>query len=135
MFFSNEAILQTAIETPTTAFPPKFDLLSVPSRFIINSSIFFWFSQFKPTTFLEIALFTLLTAFKTPFPLYLDLSPSLNSKASWLPVDAPLGTIALAFAFSVKTLTLIGGFPLESKTFLASFFLILDKIPPNQKRK
>ena len=36
-----------------------------------------------------------LTAFFTPFPKYLLLSPSRNSKASWIPVEAPLGTAAL----------------------------------------
>ena len=41
-----------------------------------------------------IVVLTFSTAFKTPFPKYLDLSPSLNSTASKLPVDAPDGTIA-----------------------------------------
>ena len=39
-------------------------------------------------------LFTFSTALSTPFPKYLDLSPSLNSTASKAPVLAPDGTIA-----------------------------------------
>ena len=34
---------------------------------------------------------TLATALVTPLPNHLDLSPSLNSKASWIPVEAPDG--------------------------------------------
>ena len=36
-------------------------------------------------------------AFNTPLPWYLFLSLSLSSNASFLPVDAPLGTDATAF--------------------------------------
>ena len=42
-----------------------------------------------------ITSFTFSTAFKTPFPKYLALSPSLNSTASCSPVEAPDGTSAL----------------------------------------
>ena len=47
-----------------------------------------------PKNFFAIFLFTFSTALLTPFPKYLDLSPSLNSTASKLPVDAPDGTNA-----------------------------------------
>ena len=66
-------------------------------------------------------MFTFSTAFKTPFPKYLDLSPSLNSTASKLPVDAPDGTIATPLnPPTVVTSTCTVGFPLESKTSKAS---------------
>ena len=68
-------------------------------------------------TFGAIRLLTFFTALRTPVPLYLDLSPSLNSKASDSPVEAPDGTIALATVPSHKvTSTSTVGFPLESKT-------------------
>ena len=65
-------------------------------------------------------LLTLSTALLTPFPLYLELSPSLNSTASKAPVEAPEGTIALPDAPSSSTTsTSTVGFPLESRTYLA----------------
>ncbi|KAF5047492.1 hypothetical protein SDC9_147601 [bioreactor metagenome] len=65
-------------------------------------------------------LFTLSTAVKTPFPRYLDLSPSLNSTASKAPVDAPEGTPALPYPpDSVQTSTSIVGLALESNISLA----------------
>ena len=64
-------------------------------------------------------LFTLPTAFKTPFPIYLDLSPSLNSTASRSPVEAPLGTAALPIIpLSISTSTSTVGLPRESKISL-----------------
>ena len=69
--------------------------------------------------------FTLETAFKQPFPKYLDLSPSLNSTASLSPVDAPDGTAALPIAPQAKyTSTSTVGFPLESSISLPTIFAI-----------
>ena len=49
--------------------------------------------------------------------MYLSVSPSLNSTASKLPVDAPDGTIATPEnPPSVTTSTCTVGFPLESNT-------------------
>ena len=47
-----------------------------------------------PTIAFAIGPFTLATAFNTPLPPKRDLSPSLNSKASLEPVDAPDGAAA-----------------------------------------
>ena len=49
-----------------------------------------------------IVVLTFSHAFKTPLPPNLFLSPSLNSSASFLPVLAPLGTIASAFVPSLR---------------------------------
>ena len=61
-------------------------------------------------------LLILATALSTPLPIY-SSSPSLNSNASFVPVDAPLGTIALALIPQSRlTIQEIVGRPLESKT-------------------
>jgi len=65
-------------------------------------------------------------ALKTPFPLYLPASQSLNSNASCEPVEAPLGTIARPEDFSDTTRTSTVGFPLESSTSCALIDLIFD---------
>ena len=68
-------------------------------------------------TALRISLLMFLTAFVTPFPLYLFLSPSRSSAASYIPVDAPDGTTAAPTLPSDKrTSALTVGFPLESST-------------------
>jgi len=54
----------------------------------------FCFLASFPISFLDIILLTLSTAFKTPFPRYFLLL-SLNSKDSYFPAEAPLGTEAL----------------------------------------
>ena len=60
------------------------------------------------------------TAFKTLFPLYNNGFSSLNSTASYFPVDAPDGTAALPKEPSVKvTSASTVGFPLESIICLA----------------
>jgi len=61
---------------------------------------------------------TLFTAFSTHFHKYLDLSPSLNSRASCTHVDAQLGAIDLQKPFSIKTSTSTVGFHLESSISL-----------------
>ena len=119
------AAFATARDTPNIAFAPKFDLFGVSSNFIIVSSIFFCSYTFIPIISFDIFLFTFSTDFWTPFPLYLFLSPSLNSTASKLPVDAPDGTDATPInPPSVLTSTWTVGFPLESKISKAFTFSI-----------
>ena len=61
-------------------------------------------------------LLILVTALVTPFPIHRFLSPSRNSMASFLPVDAPEGTAARPSApLSSVTSTSTVGFPRESK--------------------
>ena len=109
------AALATARDTPNVAFAPNLPLFSVPSISINFLSISTWSNTFIPSSSGAIISFTFATAFVTPFPRYLDLSPSLNSTASKLPVDAPDGTIATPFdPSSVTTSTCTVGFPLES---------------------
>ena len=98
-------------------FAPNLALLSVPSNSINVLSNLTWSYTFIPTISSLIVVLTFSTAFNTPFPKYLDLSPSLNSTASKLPVDAPDGTIATPEKPpSVTTSTWTVGFPLESNT-------------------
>ena len=119
------AAFATANDTPSVAFAPKFDLFSVSSSSTNVLSIFLWSYTFMSIIFFDIFLFTFSTALLTPFPKYLDLSPSLNSTASKLPVDAPDGTSATPEnPPSVTTSTCIVGFPLESKTSNASMFFM-----------
>ena len=72
------------------------------------------------------SLLTLDTAFKTPLPLILFVSKSLNSNASNFPVDAPDGTIPRngygIFSNIISHSTV--GLPLLSKISLAVIFLI-----------
>ena len=111
------AALATANDTPSVAFAPSLPLFSVPSISINFLSISACSNTFMPSNSFAIILFTFSTAFNTPFPKYLDLSPSLSSTASKLPVDAPDGTIATPFVpSSVITSTCTVGFPLESNT-------------------
>jgi hypothetical protein len=71
------------------------------------------------------SVFTFFTAVKVPFPKYLDLSPSLSSKASCTHVLAPDGTIALPKLQSAKVnSTSTVGFHLLSNTSLAYTLLI-----------
>ena len=49
----------------------------------------------RPQTASLIAVLIFSTAFVTPFPPYLPLSPSRSSRASNSPVDAPLGAVPL----------------------------------------
>lgn len=83
---------------------------------------------FLPTSAGAIIVFTLFTAFLTPFPSYLFLSPSLNSNASQIPVDAPEGTAALNKPSSVTTSASIVGKPLESRISLADIDLIVENL-------
>lgn len=54
--------------------------------------------------------------------MYLFLSPSLSSRASYIPVEAPDGTAALNTPFEVTTSASTVGFPLESRISLARTF-------------
>ena len=120
-----DAALADASDTPRIAFAPNLDLFCVPSKLIRLLSILVWSLTSVPIRVLLISLFTLFTAFKTPLPLYLLLSLSLNSAASYSPVEAPDGTAALPKTpFSKKTSTSTVGFPLESSISLALIFLM-----------
>ena len=57
-----------AIDTPKIEFAPKLLLLIVPSNFIINWSILFWFDASSPTSKSLIDVFILLRALFTPLP-------------------------------------------------------------------
>ena len=84
------------------ALAPKFFLNGVPSNLSKRASNLFCCVASKPKTAGAITSLTFLTAFKTPLPKYLDLSPSLNSRASDSPVEAPDGTMAEARVPSSK---------------------------------
>ena len=72
-----------------------------------------------------ITVFMFSTAFVTPFPQYLALSPSLSSSASNSPVDAPLGAVPLPTVPSARTTSASTvGFPLESSISLPITFSI-----------
>ena len=70
--------------------------------------------------------FIFLITFKVPLPKYLDLSLSLNSRASCFPALAPLGVIDLKTPFDVFISTSTVGSPLESNISLAFIFKISD---------
>uniref|UniRef100_A0A6B0V4U5 Uncharacterized protein n=1 Tax=Ixodes ricinus TaxID=34613 RepID=A0A6B0V4U5_IXORI len=116
----------TARDTPRMALAPRLPLFSVPSSSIMNSSI--WncsrTSKFLAMSCGAITLFTLSTALKTLLPWYMDLSPSLSSRASWIPVEAPDGTAARNNPFSVVKSTSTVGLPLLSKIWRANILVI-----------
>src|SRR5712664_2109179 len=57
------------------------------------------------------------------------MSPSRSSKASWIPVDAPEGTVPRPLLPSlVQTSTSTVGFPLESRTCLAFTSVISESV-------
>ena len=123
-----DAALALARLTARIELAPKLDLLGVPSISIIKLSILVWSKADNPHKAGEIVSWILLTAVKTPFPIYF-VPPSLNSCASWAPVLAPLGTIALPIApHSKNTSASTVGFPLESSTCLASIVSIRKSI-------
>ena len=110
-------------------FAPRLDLFSVPSSCNKKSSKEEISSNDFPTSSLEIVSLIFPTAFKTPLPIYLDLSLSRNSRASCTPVDAPLGTAALPkIEFSNSISHSIVGFPLLSIICLAFIFVILGMV-------
>ena len=120
-----EAALAAAIETARIAFAPSFDLSFVPSALIIAASTAYMSDASIPVSTSLIVVFIFSTAFWTPLPRYLDLSPSRSSSASNSPVEAPLGaaprpTVPSARYTSASTV----GFPLESRISLPITFSI-----------
>ena len=124
-FFAFAESFFTAIDTASIALAPKFVFCLVPSKLINNVSIRSWLWILWPFNFLEIFVFTKLTAVKTLFPRYLLFFVSLFSNASNVPVDAPDGQIAEALLFFIKTSASTVGFPLLSNTWRAFTFKIL----------
>jgi len=132
--FSAAAAFAMARLTPRMALAPIFVLFGVPSSLIKNSSTFGWSltSMFSLMMAGPMTSLTLATAFRTPFPLHLLLSPSRSSHASctpviypisiasgrpfqrYEPVEAPDGTIARWRPVSVTTSTSTVGLPRES---------------------
>ena len=120
-----------AIDVPSIAFAPNLPLFFVPSNSIrsLSISINELYNITIPSSDSDVILslissLTLATAFCTPFPKYLDLSPSLNSTASNCPVDAPDGTFATPLHPFICASTITVGFPLESNISLACTFSI-----------
>ena len=87
------AALQQAIDAASIALAPSLDISLVPSAFIIAASTAYISDASRPTSVSLIIVLKLSTAFVTPLPKYLDLSPSLNSRASNSPVEAPDGAV------------------------------------------
>ena len=113
------AALAAAMETARMAFAPRRDLSFVPSTSIIALST----AQVSDASIpFKVSLMTVLmfsTAFCTPFPRYLALSPSRNSSASNSPVDAPLGAMPRPTTPPARTTSASTvGFPLESRISL-----------------
>ena len=118
-----------ANDTDKIAFAPRLVLFLVLSNFISNSSNSLKFLKSLFIIFSFIIVLTLFTAFNTPFPRYL-FSLSRNSNASFEPVEAPLGMLALPIMFpsiviSVSTV----GHPLESNISLEMTFIIFISSP------
>lgn len=122
--------LTAASDTATMALPPRPDLFSVPSSSIMARSTASWSAGSIPTSALAMGPRTFSTAFSTPLPPYLDLSPSLISRASQLPVEAPDGAMALILCPPTVSSASTVGFPLESRTSLAHTFSICIRITP-----
>ena len=124
-FFDGDVALAAAIDTAKIAFAPKFDLSAVPSALIIALSTAYVSEASNPMIASLIFVLIFSTAFVTPFPKYLSLSPSLNSSASNSPVDAPLGAVPLATVPSTNVISASTvGFPLESRISLPTTFSI-----------
>ena len=108
-----------AIDTARIALAPRLDLSFVPSALIIAASTAYVSEASIPSIASLIVVLIFSTAFVTPFPRYLDLSPSLNSSASNSPVEAPLGAHPLATVPSASVISASTvGFPLESSISL-----------------
>ena len=113
-----------AKDTARVAFAPNLLLFSVPSR-LINSLSIITCSKSLPTKLSLIIVLMLLTAFNTPLPWNLLGSLSRNSKASRDPVEAPLGTDAVAVRpLSKMMVASTVGFPLLSNISLPIKFVI-----------
>ena len=120
-----DAALAAAIETARIALAPSFDLSLVPSASSIALSTAYISEASSPVTAPLITVLIFSTALSTPFPRYLDLSPSRSSSASNSPVDAPLGAVPLPTVPSARyTSASTVGFPLESNISLPTTFSI-----------
>ena len=129
--FDCASAFATASETPTSAFAPRFALLSLPSSSIIFSSTARWSLNVPASRASRITLLILATAFCTPLPRYLALSPSRSSTASRVPVEAPDGTPARPrLPSSRRTSASIVGLPRESRISRARISAILIIYPP-----
>ena len=109
------AALATAIETARIALAPRFALFVVASASFIARSISSCLVASRPTMTGAMVSTTLLTALVTPFPPKRS-PPSRNSTASWVPVEAPDGTMARPKPPFVKTSASTVGLPRESRT-------------------
>ena len=119
------AALAAAIETARIALAPSLDLSLVPSASSIALSTAYISEASSPVTASLITVLIFPTALSTPFPRYLDLSPSRSSSASNSPVDAPLGAVPLPTVPSARyTSASTVGFPLESNISLPTTFSI-----------
>src|SRR3954469_1897513 len=106
-----------ASEAPRIALAPSFPLVGVPSSAISARSIPRWSFACMPFNTPPISLLTCSTALSTPLPPKRFLSPSRNSTASLMPVEAPDGTIASPTVPSASvTSTATVGLPRESST-------------------
>ena len=111
------AALATARDTAKIAFAPNTSLFSVPSKSIIAASIALWSVASMPFRRSVMGPKIPATAFKTPLPRYLALSPSRSSNASLEPVEAPEGAQAEPKAPPAKsTSASTVGLPRESNT-------------------
>ena len=120
-----DAALAAAIETARIALAPSLDLSLVPSASSIALSTAYISEASSPVTASLITVLIFSTALSTPFPRYLDLSPSRSSSASNSPVDAPLGAVPLPTVPSARyTSASTVGFPLESNISLPTTFSI-----------
>lgn len=134
--FSAAPALATARETPRIALAPSLPLLAVPSSELRKLSTLDWSltSRFSAIRAGPRTVLTLATAWLTPLPAHLALSPSRSSTAScWPvtigynsnsaegrgrardePVEAPEGTMARCKPVSVTISTSTVGLPRES---------------------
>mmetsp|Transcript_11301 Transcript_11301/g.41904 ORF Transcript_11301/g.41904 Transcript_11301/m.41904 type:complete len:304 (+) Transcript_11301:750-1661(+) len=122
--FSAAPALETAIDTAKIAFAPSLPLFLVPSSSIIRSSMVFCSVGSLPISAGPRMVLMFSTAFVTPLPIHLALSPSRSSTASWMPVEAPLGVIARNMPLCVYTSASTVGFPLLSKICLPTILVI-----------
>jgi hypothetical protein len=108
--------LAQATDTARIALAPSRDLFSVPSRSISTRSMWDCSATSRPRIASVISVLTCSTAFSTPLPKKRWASPSRNSIASRVPVDAPEGTAARPMApDSTSTSASTVGLPRESR--------------------
>src|SRR6266704_6014445 len=133
-----EAVARAAaIETPSMALAPSFDLFSVPSSAINAASTVSCGVASERSRRSRIAVLTFEMALRTPLPPYRATSPSRSSRASYRPVEAPDGTEAMPQCpLSSFMTTRSVGLPRESRISKASIVLIaklIGLIPENRR--